>query len=181
LVPDPANYAVIHDLVGNHSIETRRKVGAWRWPLVQKLRDPLLEALEGRALDFGGSAGPIGYGALIVDHEAPDKALYDVPGLFDLVFTSHTLEHVTDIFLCVQSLILKTRIGGTIAVVVPSWRNEKLRAENWPHHEHTFCLTAHSEAPDEYIRLDSLFALHCARLIGMDDATNILYAAKRLR
>jgi hypothetical protein len=151
---------------------------------VQTVRNQLLEALKAvdLAIDFGGSAGPLGYGSVIVDPESSETpTLYDVPGLAGLIFTSHTLEHLKDVGLAVSSLVAKLHVGGYIIAHVPSWKREHLRAENWPHHHQTFRLAADRDAPPEYLALDYLFGASCETVVGMDDGKNILYGVRRIR
>ena len=136
---DPAN---VPELVDVHDDAARQKIGVWRWTGIQQFRDMILPVVQSRrTMDFGGSAGPIGYGAEIVDYEAPARAPYDICGDFGCIFTSHTLEHVPDIELCVGVLCAKLAVGGRFIAFVPHWTNEKLRAENWPPHCQTFYMT----------------------------------------
>lgn len=143
LVVNPAEYVAEQGLVDNHEVSTREKVGAWRWPGIFKHRDRLLNLLLSSrgAIDFGGAAGPIGYGATVVDMFAPAKAFWDLAGPCNLIFSSHTFEHVPDLGALLGAIYYKLARPGHLVVFVPSWRLEHLRAENWPHHCHTFCLS----------------------------------------
>jgi hypothetical protein len=104
MVKDPAMYAVEHELIDKHEPEVIRKIGAWRWPAIQNHQQLILERItDRRTLDFGGAAGGIGYGAVVVDYGVANKALYDVSGWFSTIFTSHTLEHVVDLPLALEN------------------------------------------------------------------------------
>jgi len=164
LEPDPANYARTHDLVGKHGETARTSVGAWRWPLlhadrVANLLDDWISGAD-RIIDYGGAAGPLGYGSLVVDRIADVRGLEEVDGQCDLIFTAHTLEHVVDLGLVLCSFHWKLPAGGRVIALVPSWRKEMLRAENWAYHAQTFCLSVDPDAPDEYTRLDLMFNRH---------------------
>lgn len=157
MVKNPARYAVSNELVDKHEPETIRKVGVWRWPAIQKHGDLILSRVkDSRTLDFGGAAGGLGYGAEVVDYGVANKALYDVSGWFNTVFTSHTLEHIVDLPLCLQCLNCKLENGGTIIAHVPSWHSERWRAENFDLHEHTFCLNGDEDVDPTYLPLDSM-------------------------
>ena len=159
-VDDPAAYARAHGLIGNHEVSARAKVGAWRWPIVDKYRDRVLEIVRsGYTIDLGGFAGPIGYGAVVVDYQNPHdspRALWDVPPDADCVFCCHTFEHFTDPAGALAAITHKLKSGGFLIIVVPSWRKTNLRAENWQYHESTFCLAWETNASPGYIRLDSM-------------------------
>lgn len=181
-IAGPAIAAEQLELVGDHSPEAIRAVGAWRWPLVSKHRELILRELEGkRAIDFGGLAGSVGYGAIVVDHGAEYRAIYDVPGQVDTVFTSHTLEHVEDVETCLGCIRRKLTTGGALIAQVPSWRFESLRAENWPHHVHTFRLSCRvdPEAPARYTALDVLVSGWAEIELAEDDGECILLIARK--
>ncbi len=139
MAEDPAYNDLTDPGRHGHTPEMNQQIGAWRWPLLVKYRDTIVPLLKGkRAIDFGGLAGPVGYGAIIVDHGGEFPALYDVPGPVDTIFSSHTLEHVQDIdgvLGCMRDKLLR---GGHLIAHVPSWRWTDLQAENWPHHHQTF-------------------------------------------
>lgn len=164
LKPDPATYARTAGLVGNSKAEARRLVGAWRWPLLhqRQVYEKLLEWIDESEsiIDFGGAAGPLGYGALVVDRIAGVRGLEEIDGPVDMIFTAHTLEHVADLGLLMCSFHWKLRAGGRLVALVPSYENEMLRAENWDFHAQTFCMSGDEELPEHYVRLDQLFARH---------------------
>ena len=141
---DPAKAAVELGLVGAHSEEVFFDVGAWRWPILHDQAERIVELLtKGYAIDYGGAAAPVGYGAVVVDYQGPHgapRSLIDVPPNADCVFCSHTLEHFVDLFGALASITAKLKIGGHLIIQVPSWARENLRAENWQYHEQTFRL-----------------------------------------
>ena len=156
--PDPMNYAYQHGMVGQHDREAMQKVGAWRWPLIHQYGPRIIELLSAdHCIDFGGYAAPVGYGAVVVDYQNDfnkPRSLLDVPPNADVIFSSHTLEHMTDVKGAIQAWWCKLKPGGHVIVQVPSWNKENLRAENWAYHEATFCFEWEETAPLEYIRLD---------------------------
>ena len=176
MLPDPANA----ELAGVHTPESIARVGAWRWGIVAKHRDTILPLIQGkRTIDFGGLAGPVGYGSIVVDHGSDEyRALYDVPGQVDTIFTAHTLEHVRDldgVFACIREKLVR---GGWLVAVVPSWRFEFLRAEHYPHHFYTFCLAKDfAEIPGNYVALDIMAGMDV--IVRDDDGESILVIARK--
>ena len=183
LAPDPADYAEQNRLVGCHDVPARRMIGAWRWPLVWEYRNQIIPLIQGRyALDWGGAAGPIGYGAVVVDRGSPYqgfRTLEEVEPGANCIFTSHTLEHVVDLKWCLDGLVRKLDKFGRLIIHVPGWRIPNLREENWPHHYQTFCLSGETEAPEHYTRLDTLLSGYGNLDTCMDDSRgNILSILK---
>ena len=157
MAADPRLVAHQRKMVGKHSPVVRSMIGAWRWPIIEKHGDRIQKALVGkRAIDFGGLAGPIGYGSIVVDYQNPHnqpRSLWDIAGQVDTIFASHTVEHLIDARLFLETCFLKVGLNGTLIVQVPSWKKENLRADNWDAHEQTFCL----EGEDcEYVPIDGL-------------------------
>jgi len=186
MVDDPIVWAHDHELVGAHGLYARETVGAWRWQLLHE--PPILKVLRqwideaDRIIDFGGAAGPMGYGAIVVDRQAEIRSLDDVEGQVDLIFTAHTLEHVRDLGLALCSIHWKLPLGGRVIVLVPSWQNTALRAENHIHHAHTFCLSADTDAEPGWIKLDELLIEHGFGLhIVAQGHGNILIAGEKLK
>ena len=128
--------------ISEHTDDVRSKMGAWRWLGLEPYRDLLMSLMhDARVMDFGGSAGPISNDAEIVDYEADAKAPYDLTGKFDVIFTSHTLEHIADVQNCVNCLVDKLNEGGWFVAFVPGWKYEPWRAVNYPTHYQTFYLS----------------------------------------
>ena len=160
MADDPAATAVSEGLVGVHTPESMARIGAWRWQLVSHCATTIVKALQGRyAIDFGGAAAPIGYGAIVVDRLTEHRTLDDVPADVAVIFTSHTLEHVVDLEFCLDGMYRKLAPGGLLIAHVPGCDSENLRAENFPHHAQTFCL-AGSEEPrlPGWVALDEAMA-----------------------
>jgi len=158
LTDRPYELSVMAGLANNHQPWARGLIGAWRWTIVQKYAQTILDVVNlPYVVDFGGAAGPIGYNAIVVDYDSDKKSLLDLPGKVNAIFTSHTIEHVKDLALLSVMFREKLDDGGVVIAIVPSFRNERLRAGNWPFHEHTFCLQSHTEEPAAYVRLESIF------------------------
>lgn len=178
LLDDPAYAAEVHGLIGRHDPQTLARVGAWRWSLLQKYREIIVPMLKrGRALDFGGAAAPVGYGAVVVDRLAEHRALYDVVGPFDCIIISHTLEHIVALDLCVAMIHGHAARGAALVVVVPSCNNIMLRADSWQYHAHTFTLERDPSYP-EWIQLDG-YLDHAGWDVkhAEDDGNNIIVIA----
>jgi hypothetical protein len=181
LLDDPAHAAEELGLVGNHNGNVLHRVGAWRWPLFQRFRDLVLELIDGhRTMDLGGAAAPIGYGAIVIDRLAADKAPWDVEGRFDVIVCSHILEHIPDIGLMLLCLRYKVNLGGHLIIQSPSPANEKLRAGNWPFHAQTLSLSFSDVegSVDRYFVDKALITLGFTILAAVDDGDNIFLIAK---
>lgn len=176
----PYELSVLAELANNHQPWARGLIGAWRWGVVQKHAQSILDLVNlPYVIDFGGAAGPIGYNALVVDYDAPQKSLVDMPGLVDAIFTCHTIEHVKDLRLLSIMFREKIRPAGYCAVIVPSFRCENLRAGNWPYHEHTFCLERDTDQPAEYKRLERFFDGWADVKLADEDAGNLICFAQK--
>jgi hypothetical protein len=112
---------------------------------------PLIQ--KDSVIDFGGAAGPVGYGAIIVDPLSQTKALYDVVAAVDTIFASHVLEHVGNLRSCLAAMRAQLKPGGHLIVHSPSYRCERWRAGNYEGHRRTFCLRE-DEIPDDALRID---------------------------
>ena len=167
LVDDPAQYAQENGLVDNHDNWVRGVIGAWRWVALEIFRERILELVKDKyVIDLGGSAAPLGYGALVVDYWAQHRSLWDLPPHADVVFASHVLEHFVDIDNALVAIADKIRTGGHIIVHVPSYMNEMLRSDNWEVHEQTFCLAGEST---EFTPIDTLLE----RWFDIEEATDV--------
>lgn len=159
--PDPAEYAIRAGLVGVHDPWVFGVVGAWRWGVIQKHKDRIKELVtRGYTIDLGGGAAPVGYGAVVVDYQAPfpngPRSLCDVPGGADCVFCSHTLEHFVDVDCAMSGIAAKLKAGGALIVQVPSWRKQHLNRQRWAYHEQDFCFRWEKNAPAHVVRLEDL-------------------------
>ena len=161
---DPGNWVAENKVKNAHSPAMRRKIGAWRWPLIREpvVREQLIDWVTeaDRIIDFGGAAGPLGYGSIVVDRIGTHRGLEDIDGKVDLIFTAHTLEHVIDLGLVLCAFHWKLTDNGRLFILVPSHRAKGLRAEVWPHHAQTFCLSTNGKLSPDYVQLDQLLARH---------------------
>ncbi len=130
-----------------HTPEMIEALGVWRWKGIQDNAARILDLICGkRVIDFGGADGPLGFGSIVVDQKAECKTLDDVDGQVDVIFTSHTLEHLDDPAAWLEEAHARLNDGGHLIVHVPAytcrrWRKEKYDNPNQANgHKHTFCL-----------------------------------------
>lgn len=130
-----------------HSPEEIKRSGAWRWLGIRRHSHHIMDLVLGkRVIDFGGADGPLGIGSIIVDPKAEHKTLDDVPGQVDVIFTSHTLEHLCDLRGALNAMVSKLVPGGVMIVHVPAWTCKRWRSGNYDNpnqdsvHRRTFCL-----------------------------------------
>lgn len=147
-----------------HSPEGIALLGAWRWKGVAGEREYIEQrAALGKMIDFGGSDGPIGNDAVVVDRDANIKTLADVSGEYNTVFTSHTLEHCSDLAKTLEEISLVLTDAGVLIAHVPAWTCLRWRAGCYSNpkqsvtHYRTFGLTS-----------DVLAADYCARYVDLD-------------
>lgn len=125
------NYLFRHTKIDN-------QLGIFRWRGMQKHKDFLLKKLNNsdlKIVDFGGAACPVGFNATVVDYLPVDKwgqkvsyrNIEDIPHDLDMVFTSHTLEHVTNLEEVLQKIKDKLVAGGYFVVHIPSFYCERWR------------------------------------------------------
>lgn len=152
-----------------HSPAMRRVLGVWRWRGLYDAREELLPLLENatRILDHGGGACGLGFGADVVDS---DVELSAAVGRYDVIFSSHTLEHCQDPYWVGLYVLSLLRPGGTFILHVPAytaphWNAGQVRKNDAAHGSHrwNFCLDEDSEAcPKPCFALDST----CSRYVG---------------
>jgi len=160
-----------------HSLAARATLGVWRWKGMQRYMDTILGLCIGkRVIDFGGFDGPLGLGSIIVDPKAECKTLDDVPDLVDVIFSSHTLEHVNDLEGTLRAFYNKLVPGGHVIIHVPAWTCKRWRAGGYDNpaqeeaHKWTFCLHNDGSAgpePVDYVPLDSTIRCHFGHLIDV--------------
>jgi len=144
-----------------HSPESIAQFGVWRWKGIQKHAGRILDLIFGkRVIDFGGADGPLGFGSIVVDQKAEYKTLADVPGKVDVIFTSHTLEHLDDPLEWLVEAADKLTDDGCLILHVPSWRCKRWRANEYANpkqpngHKWTFALI--SDNDDELCKMPFL-------------------------
>lgn len=170
--------------------EVNHRLGVFRWRGMQEHLDIILELLEKegqKVIDLGGAASPLGLGSEIVDfqkkdafgREVPYQSLEEVEGPVDLIFTSHTLEHIPDLEKVLRQMHGLLRPGGNLLVHVPSFYCERWRAgvhKNPTYNDHywTFGLSG-SETPPGLVRfcpvdevVEKYFELRFAEYCGDD-------------
>jgi SAM-dependent methyltransferase len=97
--------------------------GAWRWFSMYQYRDIISEYVfsDMKGVDFGGYRGPIFGNTKIVDLKAECKSLYDLDeDYLDYIFSSHTLEHITEIDSTIESMYDTLKFGGKLILILPS-------------------------------------------------------------
>lgn len=130
-----------------HTPDAVAQLGVWRWKGIQDNAARILELICGRrVIDFGGFDGPLGFGSIVVDQKAEHKTLDDVDGQVDVIFTSHTLEHLDDPAAWLKEAHAKLADGGHLIAHVPAWTCERWRPEQYNNptqsngHKHAFVL-----------------------------------------
>jgi len=118
------------DWEARHGTEAARAMyGVWRWRGLYEYRHVLIPELidAHHIIDFGGALGPLGFGAWIVDTGrisiwGENTSLAENlggDGYYDIVFTSHTLEHVEDYEGTLRMLVDSVKPGGLFIAHVP--------------------------------------------------------------
>lgn len=117
-----------------HAPAMRRILGVWRWRGLYDAREVILPLLEGgvgdqesgvRILDHGGGACGLGFGADVIESDAE---LERARGPYDVVFSSHTLEHCRSLNWVLGRLWRLTAVGGSLVLHVPAWTASHWRA-----------------------------------------------------
>ena len=156
--------------------EVSDRLGAFRWRGLQKHLTrvlDLVDAPEGRVIDFGGAACPVGLRTEIVDRldtdatgrPVPYRDISEVPDGIDGVFSSHALEHVEALDEVLAAIHAKLRPGGTLMVHAPSftchrWRSGVHQNALYADHHWTFGLREDAKPAglERYRDLDTLLA-----------------------
>ena len=143
--------------------EARAIYGVWRWRGMYEYREVLVPEFEAAnfVIDYGGALGPLGLGAVIVDQEEYDvwgnptyslANLRSIPMIHegnqagaDIVFTSHTLEHVEDYEGTLRMLVDAVAPGGLFIAHVPHVSSEWWWPENKEGHLRTFGCSAYHD------------------------------------
>ncbi|MFA5234959.1 MAG: methyltransferase domain-containing protein [Sulfurimonas sp.] len=168
-----------------HSPEAIAQLGVWRWNGIQDNAARILDIICGkRVIDFGGADGPLGFGSIVVDEKADHKTLDDIDGPIDVIFTSHTLEHLNNPAHWICETRSKLNKGGYLIVHVPSWTCQRWHKDAYVNpkqkngHKHTLSLLP--AAGDEVTKgvLDWFrgWAIELAEYVGDD---SILVIARK--
>ncbi len=176
----------------------RNRLGIFRWRGLQENRDLLLGLISkaNRIVDFGGAACPLGFRAVVVDHlqtdaygkPVPYHSLDQLPWKADLVFSSHTLEHIPDIEGVLAQLRDALEKDGHLVLHLPAytctrWWPGVHKNSRYHDHVHTFGLRGSQPPPQvpAYCEIDTLvgryFTLAKAEYCG-DNSIFILAAAR---
>ncbi len=143
---DTLSYRFRH--VGHHAL----KLGVFRWRGMQRNKELILRLLKepgANVVDFGGAAGPLGLGSVLVDLLPTDvygnpvrySSLAEVPGDVTAIFCSHTLEHVPDLDDVLTQMARRLRAGGYLLAHVPAFTCEAWRVgrhRNVLHQDHVW-------------------------------------------
>lgn len=124
--------------------------------LRRRMRDPnfATKYMRGRAIDIGSGPDPLsrqlGYWPLLTSVDCWDKEDGDAQlmegapdGAYDLVYSSHTLEHMRDRSIAIQRWWRLVAPYGHLVVVVPDWDLYERRvwpSKKNPDHKHYFTL-----------------------------------------
>ncbi len=175
--------------------EANHLLGAFRWRGIYKHRHLILDLVlrEGaQVVDLGGAAGPLGLGAQVVDflpvdalgHQVRFRYLNELPEPVDVLFSSHTLEHIPELHNIMREIQKALVPGGHLMLHLPAFHCERWRVGThqnklYNDHQHTFGLkgTDHPEGLINYLDIDELvgqyFDLEMAEYCG-DDSIFIL-------
>jgi SAM-dependent methyltransferase len=170
--------------------ELNHQLGIFRWRGIYKHKDLILKYVNDKNLkivDLGGAACPLGFHSDIVDFLPKDasgkpvkyKYLADLPYKADVIFTSHTLEHIEPLEEVVQQIADALVDGGHLMAHVPSfycerWRSNIHTNRKYNDHAWTFGLSD-SKIPTDlknYLAIDTIlekqFDLSIAEFCGDD-------------
>jgi len=166
------------DYERRHSDATRAQMGVWRWKGIQRHATRILEIICGkRVLDFGGADGPLGFGSVIADVKTPPAVGYMVSAdgihwkfhsmAFDVIFTSHTLEHMPPTALqdTLKSFADAIVAGGYLIVHVPACTCRRWLPANYgnseqePHRLSFTLFRDHTTMLSDRFAIDALLAL----------------------
>jgi SAM-dependent methyltransferase len=164
--------------------ESAAKLGVFRWRGMQKHIETILKVVSvdgARVVDFGGAAGPMGMGSMLVDQQETDllgrpvlfHSLADVPGTVDVIFSSHTLEHIPNLDDVLTKFAGILRPNGQLLLHLPSFSCERWRAGIHSHrtynpHVWTFGLGSKPEGLECANYLD--IAAHLKRWFLVEEA-----------
>lgn len=128
-------------------------INSWRWLCNWQHRRFLMELVfsDRKGIDFGGALGTIGGNTTVVDIIGLYPKIDDIANnSLDYIFTSHTLEHISNLDEILIKLYNKLKNGGIIYIAVPSYTCVRWRAGITAQHKWTFSLE-----DDVFTRIDT--------------------------
>jgi hypothetical protein len=156
----------------------RAQLGVFRWRGIEKHLDFILSKVGqpgAQVIDFGGAACPLGLGSKVVDHLERDAngqpvechSLEEVSAPVDVIFTSHTLEHIEPLDDVLALIASKLKPGGYLLAHVPSYTCDRWLPgvhSNKAYHDHVWCFGLRSSQPPAgltgYTCIDDRIARH---------------------
>jgi SAM-dependent methyltransferase len=120
------------------------RLGVFRWRGIEKHLSTILQLVASKGstvVDFGGAGGPLGLGSILVDQLKRDRlgrpvpyhSLQEVPKPVDVVFSSHTLEHIPDLDSILAQFAQTLRRDGHLLLHLPAFSCERWRAGKHDH------------------------------------------------
>jgi len=164
--------------------EARDQLGIFRWRGIQQNIDYLINLIsdpEKLVLDFGGAGCPLSFDSKIVDRIKKDAwhrvvqyhCLSEIESKVDVIFSSHCLEHITEIEKTIQEMVNQLKKNGIVFLHLPAFSCERWRVGshkdiNYGDHVWTFGLEG-TEVPEgliKYVCIDTLMG----RFMSVDKA-----------
>ncbi len=133
-----------------HTKQNQKKYGVWRWKGLFENRKKIVSFLkDSLVLDLGGALAPLGFNSEILDREKKDingndikhNSFNSVKKLYDVVFSSHFLEHVKEFKYFINMMLSKLKADGNLILHLPSdkgaeyWHPSVKKGHHW-----IFCL-----------------------------------------
>jgi methyltransferase family protein len=159
------------------AFEAYDRLRPFRWRGVQENLDLILDLIAGPSrlvADLGGAASPFGLGSVVVDqlpydadgNEVRHRTLSDLPRPADVIFSSHTLEHIPDLEGELERIAASLVRGGTFLAHVPAFSCVRWRVGTHSHavfgdHVWTLGLSDTPNVPEgllEYVEIDRVLA-----------------------
>ena len=178
-----------------------RRLGVFRWRGIQENLDLILDRISGTGkviVDFGGAAMPLALGSQVVDrmetdvfgNSVPYHSLLQLPEKADVIFSSHTLEHIPNLDEVLAEISTALKPHGILILLVPAFSCVDWRAgvhKNPSHNDHcwTFGLAETVVPPDmmKYLPIDTklsqFFRFISAKYCG-DDSIFLLASQEPL-
>ncbi len=154
--------------------EARDRLGIFRWRGIQQNLEYIVDLItvpDKLVLDFGGAGCPLGFESKVVDrigndawHRAvPYHSLSEIESEVDVIFSSHCLEHISEVKKTIQEMVNKLKRNGIIILHLPAFSCERWRAGshkdiNYGDHVWTFGLEG-TKVPEDlinYVCIDTL-------------------------